>query len=203
MKIFVLSVLIVIVLTIPADATIYDYIIEDGYESITLNDYETLLMTGGGGYHFILNDYSQATIIGTSTLEQGYGGIWEINQGGYSILTFEGGEAHEIVISSYATAVLSGGRIDNIYSQQFAWIIQGEPSEWLPNPHITFVCDVDSVFHDTGTNILTGDWLDGSSFSIQVVDIDGYSPAIENIIFIPEPATLILLALGFTIIRRR
>jgi len=27
----------------------YDYIIEDGYASLTLNDYETLLMTGGGG----------------------------------------------------------------------------------------------------------------------------------------------------------
>ena len=34
---------------VPVGATIYDYIIEDGYESITLNDYETLLMTGGGG----------------------------------------------------------------------------------------------------------------------------------------------------------
>ena len=27
----------------------YDYIIEDGYASLTLNNYETLLMTGGGG----------------------------------------------------------------------------------------------------------------------------------------------------------
>ena len=27
----------------------YDYVIEDGYfETLTLNDYETLLMTGGG-----------------------------------------------------------------------------------------------------------------------------------------------------------
>jgi hypothetical protein len=49
MKLFVLSVLIVTFITLPAGATIYDYIIEDGYESITLNDYETLLMTGGGG----------------------------------------------------------------------------------------------------------------------------------------------------------
>jgi hypothetical protein len=32
--------------TVNAD---YDYIIEDGYASLTLNGNETLLMTGGGG----------------------------------------------------------------------------------------------------------------------------------------------------------
>jgi hypothetical protein len=104
---------------------------------------------------------------------------------------------------SYATAILSGGLISIIESQQFAWMQEGDPPEWVPNPHITMVCDLDSVFHDTQTNLLTGDWLDGTSFSIQLVDIDGYSPAIENIIFIPEPATLILLAVGFAIIRKR
>ena len=82
-------------------------------------------------------------------------------------------------------------------------IQEGDPPVWVPNPHITMVCDVDSVFHDTGTNILTGDWLDGCSFSIQLVDVDGYSPAIENIQFIPEPATLILLAVGCALIRKR
>jgi len=50
MKLLILSILIVTFLTLPAGATIYDYIIEDGYfEAITLNDYESLLMTGGGG----------------------------------------------------------------------------------------------------------------------------------------------------------
>ena len=136
-------------------------------------------------------------------MEQGYGGIWEINQGGYSILTFEGGEVHEIAISSYATAVLSGGRIDNIYSQQIAWIQEGDPPVWVPNPHITIDCQLDTIFHDTQTNLLTGNWLDGSAFSIQLVDVDGYSPAIENIIFIPEPATLLLLGFGTFLIRKK
>jgi len=32
----------------------YDYVIEGGYfEALTLNDYETLLMTGGGGIYYI------------------------------------------------------------------------------------------------------------------------------------------------------
>jgi hypothetical protein len=179
-------------------------IIEDGYTpGLTLDDYETLLMTGGGVGSLNLEDNSSATIIGTSPLEQFSGGIWYMTLVGYSTLDFSGGEVHEIAIASYATATLSGGRIDNIYSQQFAWIQEGDPPVWVPNPHITMVCDIESVFHNTQTNLLTGDWLDGSSFSIQLVDVDGYSPAIENILFIPEPATIILLALGAALIKRK
>jgi hypothetical protein len=118
--------------------------------------------------------------------------------GGYTYLYFSGGEIHQLDVHSYATATLSGGMIEEIWSYQSAYTVSG-----LYNPHITIDCQLDSVFHDTGTNILTGNWLDGSSFSIQLVDVDGYSPAIENIIFIPEPATLILLAVGCAIIRRR
>ena len=149
-------------------------------------------------------DYSIATIQSTDPLiDEFTGGIWQLTMAGYSYLDLSGGDIHEMVIGSYATATLSGGRIDNIYSQQVAWIQEGDPPEWVPNPHITMVCDVDSVFHDLGTNILTGDWLDGSAFSVQLVDVDGYSPAIENIRFIPEPATLLLLTLGTALIRKR
>jgi hypothetical protein len=179
-------------------------IIEDGFfGALTLNDDEELLMTGGGGDSLTLKDYSSAIIQGTSPLEQGTGGIWYLRLAGYSTLDFSGGEVHEIAIASYATATLSGGRIDYIYSSQSAWILQGDPPVWVPNPHITIDCQLDTVFHDTQTNLLTGDWLDGSSFSIQLVDVDGYSPAIENIIFIPEPATLLLLTFGAALIRRR
>jgi hypothetical protein len=187
----------------PALAT-YTYVIDEYGPVPDLYGTETLLMIDEGGDHMLnLWDYSSATILGTSPLEEFVGGIWFLGLAGYSTLDFSGGEVHELDMNSYATAILSGGLIEEIWSYQFAWIIQGEPSEWVPNPHITMVCDVDSVFHDTGTNILNGDWLDGSSFSIQLVDIDGYSPAIENIIFIPEPATLTLLALGAVLVRKK
>lgn len=122
---------------------------------------------------------------------------------GYSTLDFSGGEVHVFDIGSYATATLSGGLIEEIRSYQFAWIQEGDPPVWVPNPHIAFVCDVESVFHNAGTNLLTGNWLDGSAFSIQLVDIDGYSPAIENILFIPEPTTIALLLTGAFFIKRR
>ncbi|HPD47642.1 MAG TPA: PEP-CTERM sorting domain-containing protein, partial [Anaerohalosphaeraceae bacterium] len=93
--------------------------------------------------------------------------------------------------------VLSGGRIDRLSSRQNAWkYVDGPPVHLVPNPHITIVCDLDSVVHNPQTNILTGTWLDGMAFSIQLIDVEGYSPAIENIQFIPEPSTLLLMALG-------
>ena len=109
------------------------------------------------------------------------------------------GEVHEIAIINNATATLSGGLIEQIWSQQIAWVRQGE--EYVPMPHITIDCLDWS--HSTETNILTGHWLDGSAFSIQLVDVSGYSPAIENIQFIPEPMTLALLGIGALALRRK
>ncbi len=177
----------------------YDFVIEDGYGLMpNLHDNETLLMTGGGAGSRYMTDYSFARIEGTSALEQGVGGIWTLGVGGYSRLEFYGGEVHVLSIGSYGTAVLAGGRIDQIHSQQSAYTHAG----W-PDPHITIVSDLDSVNHDVQTNVLMGNWLDGSAFNIQLVDIDGYSPAIENIQFIPEPATLLLLVTGGLLLRRK
>ena len=51
--------------------------------------------------------------------------------------------------------------------------------------------------------MLTGKWLDGLDFSIQLIDVAGYTPTINNITFIPEPASLVLIGLGGLLIRRR
>ncbi len=182
---------------LPVDAG-YDYVVEDGYASMTLNDHETLLMTGGGGHHLSLYDFSQATIQGTDPLVDEFtGGIWQLSMGGYTYVNVSGGDIHELVTHSDSLVDLSGGRIDEIRSYQSAYTHAG----W-PDPHITFVCDVESVVHDVQTNMLTGDWLGGTGFEIQLIDITGYDPVIENIQFIPEPATLTLLGLGGLLIRR-
>jgi len=183
----------------------YDYVIEDGYfETLTLNDYETLLITGGGGNMLNLFDWSGATIQGTDPLiDEFTGGIWELTQAGYSYLNFSGGEVHEFDIGSYATARFSGGRIDEIWSYQSAWTYAGDPLELVPDPHIEIVA-LDWDWDDI-TNVLTGTWADFSTFDIQLVDRDGYDPVIENITFtiVPEPASLLLIAAGVLLVRKR
>ena len=128
------------------------------------------------------------------------GGIWQLGMGGYTQLNFSGGEVYEFDISTYSRAVFSGGRIDNIRSTQSAWKYAGDPPSWVPDPHIEFVCR-DHHWNEID-NILTGTWFDDSTFDIQLVDVEGYSPTIENIFFTPEPATFFLISIGGVFIRR-
>jgi hypothetical protein len=141
--------------------------------------------------------------MGTSPLNEFAGGIWSVTMGGNSQLAFQGGQAHNVSVHTSAVALFSGGRIDNIYSYQSAWAIESQPPVIVPNPHIEIIGR--DWNYDSFTKILTGSWQDFSTFRIQLHDMQGYSPAIENIRFtiIPEPMSLTLLALGGLLIRRR
>ena len=172
-------------------------------ENKTLTDDEMILVDLEGGMDRLTLYYqSSANIIGTSTLGQGIGGIGEINLFEYSSMDFSGGELGNLDIFNDATAILSGGSVVSIESNQIAWQHEGDPHVLVPNPHITIVYSGDLPTVDTN-NVLTGLWGDGSAFSIYLHDISGFSPAIENIQFIPEPATLILLGVGGLLIRRK
>jgi hypothetical protein len=182
----------------------YDYVIEKGrYGLPDLDGYETLLMTGGGGSGMHMTDHSSARIEGTSPLDAETGGIWHLVAAGESHLEFLGGEVHQLSVDSFATAVLAGGRIDRINSGQQAWKYAGEPPTLQWNAHITFVCDLASVDYNTQTKMLTGNWRNGTAFNIQLIDEAGYSSVIENIQFIPEPATLLLMGAGMMLMRKR
>jgi len=149
-----------------------------------------------------MRDYSQATIQGTTPLVEYSGGIWELVMGGYTHLDFSGGEVHEFRIHSASRAVFSGGRIDEIRSYQYVEDIPiGDPPVWIPDPHIEIVCH-DDYYWDQTTNILTGRWFDDSAFSIQLVNVAGYDPVIENIFFTPEPSSLLLISIGGLFLRR-
>jgi len=174
----------------------YDYVIEDGddFGDLTLNNYETLLMTGGEGHHLNLSYWSQATIQNTDPLiSEHNGGIWILNMYSHSVMNFSGGEVHELDIGNDATATLSGGLIERIYSYQVV----------APDPHIEIICR--DYSWDTLTNILTGTWVDDTTFNIHLYDHAPYDPTIENIKFtiVPEPFSLLLLAVGGTILTRR
>jgi hypothetical protein len=182
----------------------YTYEISSYSSSVTLFNDETILFTDEGGMNSLtLYNNSSATIEGTSSLVQYFGGIWQISLAGNSTLDMSGGQIHQLDLNTYSTATLRGGLIQEIWSYQQAWVWEypPDPPVLVPNPHITIAC-LDH-FHNETTNVLTGHWLDSTPFSIQLIDVQGYSPAIENIQFIPEPASLALLALGSLLIRTR
>jgi hypothetical protein len=182
----------------------YTYEVYTYSSSKILYNEETILvdLQGGMGGLTLFND-SSATIKGTSLLSEGFGGIWYLDLADRSNLTMTGGQIHELNPHTDATILLAGGIIQRIKSSQNAWKWEypPDPPVLVPNPHITIEC-LDH-FHNGSTNVLTGHWLDSTPFIIQLIDVQGYSPAIENIQFIPEPASLALLALGSLLIHKK
>ncbi|HML76394.1 MAG TPA: PEP-CTERM sorting domain-containing protein [Anaerohalosphaeraceae bacterium] len=141
-----------------------------------------------------LYDYSKLNIHNTSPLEEGAGGIWDISLAGYSEFVISGGDIHRLTIGSYAIAQISGGWIGQIYSSQNATYTK----------HIEIICRPGYAYNST-TGYLTGLWGDGSTFSIRLDNPSGTSATIDNIKFtiIPEPATMLLLAVGGILLRRK
>jgi len=192
MKLSTITIALVLCLTSVTFAT--DYTIDSGFVgALTLQNTDTLLMTGGGIDSLTLYDHTAATIQGTSPLDRFDGGIWTLDIAGYSHLDFSGGQVYAFSIHSYATATISGGLFGEIWSSQVV----------NPDRHIEVICRDYSWY--APTNILTGTWQDYSTFNIQLVNQASYTPAIDNIKFtiVPEPFSLLLLAAGGTFLTRR
>ena len=190
---------ILIGLIAPVQATYYEITTNIYTPGFTLQTGDSLYMTNGGFDSLNLAGESTAIIEGTSILEEGLGGIWYLDMFGSSNLNMSGGEVHELNPHNDATIFLSGEIIQRLKSSQLAWKTINEQLVW--NPHITIEC-LDH-FHNETTNVLTGHWLDSTPFSIQLIDVENYSPAIENIQFIPEPMTILLLGFGGLLLRSR
>ncbi len=170
-----------------------DYLIEDGddFGSLGLNDYDTLLMTGGEGLDLILTDWSTATIENTAPIiGEGDGGIWEVDTYGYSELSISGGEINDLGGHSESIISLYGGDI-------FGSLTVYNSTAWV---HIFGYGFNNDPFPGSP---LTGFWADDTVFSINLVDstILTYDQIVFHII--PEPATLLLFGLGGLLLRRR
>ena len=170
---------------------VFDYTISDTYEfGIFQLNGESLLVTGAGADNIEARGESYIEVQNTLPLENNIGGIYALDLDDFSTMNYYDGETNLFRIIGDATATFSGGRIDYISSYQDSDLTK----------HITFIADLDSI--DLTGNLLTGNWLDDSSFSITLQDQSGYDPVYSNINFVPEPATLILFGLGGLLIRR-
>jgi hypothetical protein len=179
----------------------YTYGPGTNFYAMGLEQNESMLVNGGGGDSLTLFYNSYARIESTPPLGTYHGGgeweggIWKISAGGSaSRLEVLGGEIGELLMSSGAHAYLYGGRIVSLYSYQQVPAVSDK--------HIDLFCK--SYSFSAGSGMLTGIWGDDSSFSIQLINVGGYTPAIDNINFtiVPEPLTLGLFALGGLLVRR-
>ncbi len=152
-------------------------------QSLGMEDTSTLNMSDG--------DITAGVTVWHSSLVNVYGGnINSISAENFSKINIYGG-AIEMVVMGYSSATtISGGQIDCITTGS---IIES-------GVRATLICDIDSV--EVSGNILSGRWLDNSTFDIELKDFYGNSP-INHIQFVPEPAGIGLVCVGFLYLRKR
>jgi hypothetical protein len=165
----------------------------------------TLVVDGGGANRIEARNSSKVEVYSTSSpLGTGVGGIMDLMLTNTSRLDYYGGITQELLIGKDATAHLQGGRIDGISSAQYVTWVNGEPT----GQHI-FIYARDGwewKYENGKIRGIAGLWLDsGTPFDIRFTTLyePDYDPVWANVKVVPEPVSLLLMALGGLLLRRR
>ena len=200
------------------DAYIYVFGPGDYRGDWGLENYDTLLMIGGTIENITIGGYAIANIEGTSPLGSlpGDGGIWALTVGAYGTLNLSGGEIKDMEAQNDSIINMTGGSVDyfEMHSRSRSHLYGGQigtlASDQTPVPpnadgvtnRINIYC-LAGYSYDDGSNMLSGQWWDGTDFSIHLLDIGNY-PTYDLIEFhVPEPGTIVFLGLGSIWLRRR
>ncbi len=109
-------------------------------------------------------------------------------------VNIKGGSVNEIKVNNDCLIELSGGQINSLKS---FW------TEHQTRKAIILICDRASINYDETSGTLTGTWLNGEVFSMQLSDYHGMNHIYDNISFIPEPGIMTTLILGACFVFRR
>lgn len=194
-------------LFVPTTYAGYDRVISNGEYVYGLDwGSGSLLVDGGGGDRIEVLNYAQIEVRSTSMpLGLDKGGIMDITLKNFSQLSYFGGLTGNLIIRQNSIADLHGGQIDYITSFQNVFWMYGEPT----GQHINLYCQTGwSWLTDGAQNKvgITGLWMDNTPFTIQFQDRTslGFDPVWANInVIVPEPASIMLLALGGLLIKKR
>ena len=173
---------------------------EYDYGDIRVTYSSTLTVDGGGAGGIIAEDHSQIDILSTSLPLSGDidgGGVWSILLDDYSTLNVSGGAINVIYTGRNSTVTLTGGQINKIINQQ---------SVTVGDERIIIKCceGYEWLYEDDLISGITGNWWDGTAFTISFQDDDDYAPVYQNVMVItPEPISLTLFAFGGIFLKRK
>lgn len=185
----------------------FDYTISNVYYGGTLTlDSESLLVTGAGAHEVAAFGSSYVEVRGTAPLQEFAGGIHTLDLKNNSRLAYYDGEMNGLWIYGNSQATFEGGSINSIRSFQnvfdviVGWDDDGNP---IYNTHIELISK--DYAYNPATTTLTGTWADDSTFNIQLLNQSGWDTVFDNIKFtiIPEPTSILLLAGGMVLMRKR